>query len=981
MALKLKELSLRAAREQTGLSLRKAAEQLGVTHAFLSALELGRKPLNKRRREELADIYGLSDPDVLVQPFAQDSRQFVDWQCEQIKWWDSRFSFPTLPSLTSLVSDLFVEQGFVTNQGALEQDELLQRFFKDSGNRALLLAGKVGTGKSFFLRMLTLSLDQILQRIKVKKDYLPVLVSCGDFELRRASFVRSLVDYYLGSGFEGSQIQLERLLNDSLQAGTAVFLFDGLDEIYDHQKRIETLAYLHHCFEDQIRPSGSKMIVTGREAAFIERDYRYQGFELVQISDWNPIQMHQGALRWGWESSQQAATFWALLQANDILFDLARLPLLFHLLATLYSTGGARAFQELTSLCEACCQVLEESWYTARRVMPSRQDRSQQLNEFSLPSWLKWHNFLIALMEQSLDEYLKEGRPPRLSFSISELQESWESFLTDRGIERSSLDFSRLVGLISDRSNIGPLVLTRRIVKRNGSTIVKEEFQFLAAVFAHYYLSKALINNPQGLSDFVLSNLRNKTWEKVIPLFLQELGRSERRFENQLGLQLINKTLCSDDSLQLEQVHKIGHFGLFTAMRGITTYNVNQYWETVIEPTLNIYMNSNYRHDVSTAFRIIGECSAIERVRRYFSEEHDQLLAADTAQTEVGDRKWRVLCAMARLGENVDFVLSEVQKGILELSDPTLWLDTNKRMHTRRLFWGLEQVGRLLTEQEEGSSSVGSLESQGVRDIQAALRDFVVFVQETLTAGMKIRSFKNYFFWDVLAVLLHSQARLRYRRDLEIAINGLCRNINESFKVFFNGYPWRIQLLQFLKAAARHSYLIERRLADTLIRKLKKAKANMPDSEAQEAAVVLKLLDSRELTGTRDFDQNEMFEEIIGPCDDRKIEGWLDTIRRHRNNAAEDYLDFVNALCGIKRSYGNLECKKKKNAPEQVIKTLLKALKDELVLEDRLREQERYYVLPFSSDGQPVYDHIYSCIVELARAEKLQNKNSNDRQM
>jgi hypothetical protein len=44
-------------------------------------------------------------------------------------------------------------------------------------------------------------------------------------------------------------------------------------------------------------------------------------------------------------------------------------------------------------------------------------------------------------------------------------------------------------------------------------------------------------------------------------------------------------------------------------------------------------------------------------------------------------------------------------------------------------------------------------------------------------------------------------------------------------------------------------------------------------------------------------------------------------------------------------------------------------LRLERALDLPLREQERYYVVPGTAYGKPLYDHVYNCMVEIARLQ------------
>jgi transcriptional regulator with XRE-family HTH domain len=971
----MEELTLRQARESKGFSLRGAAKLLNITHAYLSALELGHKPLHEERSREIAALYNLPAGTVLVQPLPQDKGEFTEWLRNQIKWWDSRFVLPMIPAVTRQITDLYVSPTLVTQAGTLQKhNDILELFFHDPENKALLLSGNIGTGKSFFLRMLTLEIDSLYEQLKLSNRFVPILVSLGEFQLSQGSLVQSLVNYYKDHGYEGSALELENFFKQCLQRGTGLFLLDGLDEIQDRTQRVTMLARLEQHFEDTIRKQGNKLIISGRPDAFFERDPNYNGFELVQIYYWQTQQMFESCERWSWENEDQGKRFWLTLQASDALFSLASWPLLFHLLTTLYSSVGLRSFQELSGLCDACCQVLENSWNSARRTFQKPLQSESQDDVLYGQAWLKWRHFLIHLMESVLESAINAGQNFQLAFSVVEMKQAWESFLTKRGVKRDSLLYARLEDLIFDQDRIGPVIYRRQIGKHEGKSGISKKFTFVDPLFGQYYLAKALNNRPEQLDSIIQNFMRRPDWEQVLCFTIQELGRSDRSYENKLGENLIEALLAYDDERQLEKKHQIGHFGLFLGMQSIATFNLDRYWDRIVEPFLNLYLTSFYERDVSKAFQILGEYSAARSIRKYFLDLYADV--SDQKGLLPHDYKWRALAALAKVGERTESSVDEITKDIRSLLKDRKKQTFSDCISLRRIFWSLQQIGRVLMISENGISADGKeYQEASIKSLRKAILDSVKFYCQSFEQELHEHNYSALPPWDELLVVLRTQNHLHYSRDLKITVNSFVRVVTENFEVCFTEYPFRQQLIQFLKCALRYSYLLDRSLEKILVEKLADLYDRSDEVEKIEIDIVLKLARARDVTVEQKLAKGDWFSEIFGQPAVSKLETWITEVEKQVTAGSLSFIRLGQAITGIHEWSSMLEEEEYLPLRDRALNVLLRALSFELDLDARIREKERIFTVPFTDYGFPIYDHIYNCIAQLGRGFPLSKDN------
>jgi transcriptional regulator with XRE-family HTH domain len=971
----MKEITLRQARETKGLSLRKAAELLGVTHPYLSALELGHKKLNPEKAQKIAELYGLDDPGCLVQPLPEDKNSFQHWLGNQIKWWDSRFVLPMIPAVSNAISDLYVAPSFRTELGTNKNaDELLKDFFQSEDNRGLLLTGRMGSGKSFFLRVLAVELAKIMTRLKLNRQYVPILVSLGGFEVISGSLVQSLVRYYEDLGFEGSSVQLEAFLRQCIERGSALLLFDGLDEIKDQASRATTLARLQQQFEDVIRKPGNKLIISGQDEAFLERDRRYSGFEMVHIGRWHPFQMYEGCRRWPWDDKSQATQFWLLLQGNDRLFRLARWPLFFHLLTTLHSAFGLRPFQELSGLCDACCQVLENSWGSARQALQSKNTAVEMTSSLDKFGWLKWRHFLIYLLEKVLQQAISNGSQLKLNFTAGEVQQAWEDFLQTRGIDRNSLDYARLEDVIANQSSIGPMHYRRAIEQIGPEKVSVEEYAFIDRSFGIYYLAQALANNPNIVEPFILKYLRDPDWVDVIPLAIQELGRSDRTYENRLATALIELLLSCDDELNLDHQHGIGKFGLFAAMRALGSFNLDRFWDKVVQPFLEQQMNNSEEELSAENYRIIGEYNAAPKIQTYFLNKFSEYFENSSSEPLPQDKKWRVLGCLAKIGTKAEFVVAQFELEIAKFMKDLTVLDARQRVDMRRLFWRLRQVGRLFMLDEDSNLPSGP-KTTNVDKLRSASVSVAVQLTDSFAQELSAHRFMGHHYWHVMAVLIQAQSELRYRKNLQDTVNYALTAVAENFAAAFSTYPYKLQLLQFVKAASRYSYMLDRKLNQNLCDKFCELSNNLAGVHKLEVEVILKLLEHGRKVASGGPHVDWYYEEVYGQYSESRLQTWVDIIRQQRTEPHLDYLELGAAACWIGHYSRRLPDDDTDYSLKSVVNYLLNALKIENEINDfQLREEERFYTQPFTDYSYPLYDHLYNCLVSLARALPVLNK-------
>ena len=255
---------------------------------------------------------------------------------------------------TREVYDLLREKNRKRSQ-ALDGLALVQQ----PDQQRLLILGKPGAGKTTFLKYLTLQATKPQPRL----DRLPILLTLREWDQVGGydALMAFIAQQFEACAFPKPQPVIEGLLRYS---NVALVLFDGLDEIpCADAQRDKAIAAIR---DFSRRYPQAQVIVTCRVAA---EDYTFQGFNYLEIADFNAGQTHAFVRKWFQAEPDTAEEFWEDFNApeNAGLRELGQTPLLLTLLCLAYDETLAFP-QRRADLYTEALDALIKKWDRSRKI-------------------------------------------------------------------------------------------------------------------------------------------------------------------------------------------------------------------------------------------------------------------------------------------------------------------------------------------------------------------------------------------------------------------------------------------------------------------------------------------------------------------------------------------------------------------------------------------------------------------------------------
>jgi hypothetical protein len=454
--------------------------------------------LPKRPREiELEELF--------VFPKFHKSNNFFSQSFQFLKYDHIKPSLQdTLPKLTEFINISFKKQIesdalYTTgNFDTLHESIPFENLFSNRKNFVIL--GNPGAGKSSIVRYTILKIikgeDHVFQNSALL-DTIPFRIEL--FKYNNAKRINNCnIFQYISSELESSGVRIteEDLLNVFTSKKTIVF-FDGLDEIFDLQERLE----VRNDIERFTRSSqNSFVIVTSRFESYREVSFGDSLFDKMEILDFDDDQIKDYIERWynieeqnpGLRKKEIDGCISELKSKHT---ELKRNPLLLSLIVILY-----RNHQELPpskfDIYEGCTKTIAETRDENEKKLKIKINVSNKIATFSSLAYYQFtsedakKNITHSDVKRHIKNYLLEK---------GEIEDDWEA----QNAAEKFLEFAK----------------TRSIYVENKFT----HKTFLEYFTAYYIFSS--FNLKLKREEIIKENINKASWAEILELLICKIDK------------------------------------------------------------------------------------------------------------------------------------------------------------------------------------------------------------------------------------------------------------------------------------------------------------------------------------------------------------------------------------------------------------------------------------------------------------------------
>jgi len=352
------------------------------------------------------------------------------------------------------------------------------RLVREKGN--LFILGKPGAGKTTFLKYIA------LQAAEQNIDKIPIFISLkqwADSGLKLLPFVTERFDI---CDFPAAHPFVEELL----KSGSAIVLFDGLDEVNQESgQRDKQTRAMNNFIEKYDR---TQCLITCRIAA---SDYSFKPFTYVEIADFTEKQIKQFVSNWFRNDEETRDKFLAEFARDDNkgLRDLARAPLLLTLLCLAFNETLTFP-QRRVEIYQEALDALLKKWDSSRRIKRDEIYRKLSLGH-------------------------KENMLARIA---AETFEKSEYFIPQPELERLITDYVKNVPPHDTNEATDGEAILKAIEAQHGIFVerAREVYSFSHLTFQEYFTAKYIVANSTKttLKNLIKDHCADERWREVFLL-------------------------------------------------------------------------------------------------------------------------------------------------------------------------------------------------------------------------------------------------------------------------------------------------------------------------------------------------------------------------------------------------------------------------------------------------------------------------------
>lgn len=354
----------------------------------------------------------------------------------------------------------------------------------------LMVLGGPGAGKSTFLRRIGLAAARGEAQF-FEHDCIPVMLELKQFKEAEVDLQSAVAQEFANVGFDFSQPFVE----EALQQGKLLVLFDGLDEVpkANQDKVIDAIQNFVNRYDN------NRFMASCRVAAYRSS---FQNFTEIELADFDDKQIQQFIYNWFTtdidQANNTAKQCWNLLNEDSQTSakELAQTPLLLTFLCIYYDKKQSFAAHRAT-LYRTALDILLEEWAAEKRIRhePVYEGLNTELEK-------------VMLAEIAYEGFVND----QLFFTQQELLDQIKQFLEDSVDKPKYLDSRRVLDEIAAQQGI--------LVER-----AEDVYSFSHLTLQEYLVAQHI---SQDYDAVVRQYLTEQRWREVLMLLPGLLPKADK---------------------------------------------------------------------------------------------------------------------------------------------------------------------------------------------------------------------------------------------------------------------------------------------------------------------------------------------------------------------------------------------------------------------------------------------------------------------
>ena len=339
----------------------------------------------------------------------------------------------------------------------------------------------------------------------------------------------------------------QQQLHEKLQAGHAIALFDGLDEVFDPVQREDVITDIHR-FTNVYKQV--QVIVTSRPTGYKAQRLRDAEFSHFMLQDLNETQIKEFLQRWHdltfqdqAEKRRKQERLQKAIDESNAIRELAGNPLLLTMMAIL--NRNRELPRDRPELYNQASQVLLYQWDVERQLVDKRFD----------PKLIDYRDKQSILRKVAYRMQASKTGLAGNIISVTELENTLTEHLTTMSLDQPRLIARLMIDQLRKRNFI--------LCHLGADSLGEESYGFVHRTFLEYFCASEIIDRFEKQQILSFEQLRDEifgkhwkdeNWHEVLKLICNMLND---KFTIQLVDFLIGQTVDRSQYLEVENENKV----------------------------------------------------------------------------------------------------------------------------------------------------------------------------------------------------------------------------------------------------------------------------------------------------------------------------------------------------------------------------------------------------------------------------------------